>query len=98
MCAQLAQDYDKAMTAARMCKAKADSCKSLAPQHLSGCGASCLTYVDKAMDLDMIQMKWTNAGCVDSGCPQPIACIPPISGSCDSTTGTCADLLSSVGL
>jgi hypothetical protein len=98
-CAQYIADYDAALVKARECDGKADACGKAVPAALSGCKASCKTYVDDDGALKEILRQWDKAGCESATC-QAVVCINT-GASCDMSgagkndragkQGTCSD-------
>lgn len=98
-CAKLIADYDDAVTKGKSCDAKskgASSCAKTVPAELSGCGASCNTFVDDDGMVNMVRQKWMKAGCVAASCALEV-CVSPTAASCASDghddKGTCTDSL-----
>jgi hypothetical protein len=82
-CAQYVADYDAALAKARECTGKGDECGKSVPAALSGCKASCKTYVEDDTALKDIRRQWDKAGCVSAAC-SAVVCISGTS-SCDTS-------------
>jgi len=97
-CTKLISDYDDALAAARSCDAgpkAAMSCTKSVPAALSGCAASCDTFVDYFSKPKMIQQQWSKAGCKAESCTAAL-CLNPTEATCVAAAGgkgTCTDTL-----
>lgn len=85
-CAQYAAAYDMAMADAKLCDVNADACGKLVPAALSGCKASCQTYVQDDSMLSELRRQWDKAGCASEACGATI-CINIAAGSCKANNG-----------
>lgn len=91
-CAQIAADYQAALTAARACTPSSQNqCQKSVMDRL-GCGG-CTTFVNTDASLSQIENSWNQHNCQVGVCPA-IACVPPTSAVCkagDAGGGTCVD-------
>jgi len=95
-CTKLITDYDDAVATAKACDAgpkSATECAKAVPAKLSGCGATCTTFVDDDSKPKMILQQWMKAGCKADSCALNV-CVNPTGASCvadSGSKGTCTD-------
>ena len=82
-CAQYVADYETALAKAKECTGKGDECGKAVPAALTGCRASCMTYVEDDAALKDIRRLWDKAGCVSQSCAA-VVCISS-AASCDTS-------------
>jgi hypothetical protein len=83
-CAQYAADYETALAKAKECDVKADACGKMVPAALSGCKASCQTYVQDDSALTELRRQWEKDRCAPETCVAAI-CINIAAGSCKAS-------------